>query len=190
MPHEKVGNLTLANPSGIPGPGSRTSPFRLLGSLLGSKGSGFLGSGGGSSVSGSSSTPLFGPEVDYTLPEDAVGWMPFDAVAQVYVRVLLGSMEIDGDDTSVQDYAVGLRLAVPVWRPPDFTLSPYLSAGPAYLRTDFGHATGIDASVGLRGDYRISRGFALIVQIELNTFSSSDLFSWGPAGTIGLTIGF
>jgi hypothetical protein len=146
--------------------------------------------GGGSSVSGSSSAPLFGPEIDYPLPNDATSWMPFEASAQVYGRVLLGDMEIDGESTSVQDYSAGLRLAVPVWRPPDFTLWPYISAGPAFFRTEFGHVTGIDAAIGLRGDYRVSRSVALIVQIELDTFSSSDFFSWGPAGTLGLTIGF
>ena len=116
--------------------------------------------------------------------------MPFEAAAQIYARVLLGSMEIDGESTSVQDYAAGVRLAVPLWRPPDFTLSPYVSAGPAFLRTEFGHVTGLDAAVGLRGDYRLSRNVMLIVQIELDTFTSSDFFSWGPAGTFGLTIGF
>ena len=50
--------------------------------------------------------------------------MPFDAGVHVYARVLLGDMEIDGESTSVQDYAIGIRFAVPLWRPADFMLSP------------------------------------------------------------------
>lgn len=186
MPSHKLSNLAIVG-SG-PGSSSKSAPFRLPGA----RGSGFLGLGGGegSSVSGSSSGPLFGPEIDYTLPREAVDWMPLDLTAQIYARLLLGSMEFDGEETQVENYAFGLRLAVPVWRPPDFTLSPYLSVGPAFLRTEFGHATGFDAAVGLRGDYRISRSFTLILQLEIDTFSSSDYFAWGPAGTAGLAIGF
>ena len=187
MPHSKLSNLSLVS-SGGPGPGSKSDPSRLPSG----KGSGLLGLGGssGESVSGSSSGPLFGPEIDYTLPQDAVLWLPFEATAQIYARVLLGTLEIDGEETQVQDYAVGLRLAVPLWRPPDFTLSPYLSAGPAYLRTEFGHVTGLNGALGLRGDYRVSKSFTLTVQVEVDAFFASDFFSWGPAGTAGVAIGF
>ena len=190
MPHDRLSNVSSVGLTGST-TGSRTTPLRFLSSLPGSRGSGIFGSGGGgSSVTGSSSAPLFGPEVDVPLPGETVAWMPFEAAAQGYARVLLGDLEIEGESTAVQDYALGIRLIVPLWRPPDFTLSPYISAGPAYLRTEFGHVTGIEVALGLRTDVRLARSVALIVQVELNTFSSSDFFSWGPAGTAGLTVGF
>lgn len=182
LPHSKISNLTLVPLTGSGGSGSRTLPFRLLGGLG--------ASGGGESVSGSSSSPLFGPEIDYPLPSEATSWLPFDAVVQIYARVLVGDMEIDGENTDVQEYSGGVRLAVPLWKPSEFMLSPYVSVGPSYLNTEFGHVTGMEAALGLRMDYGLSRSLSLVLQLEIDTFWASDFFSWGPAGTAGLTIGF
>lgn len=182
IPKSKLSNLTLVPGSSSGGSNTKTTPLRLLGSLG--------GGGGGDSVSGSSSTPLIGPEVDLPLPSEATSWIPFDSMVQLYARVLVGGMEIDGEETSVQEYGVGVRLAVPLWKPVDLTLAPYVSLGLAYLDTEFGHVLGMDAALGIRMDYRLSHSLSLLLQLEIDTFWASDFTSWGPAGTAGLTIGF
>jgi hypothetical protein len=150
-----------------------------------------LGSGGGSgSGSASGSGPLYGPELDYDLPGSLSDWMPFDASVQVYARALFGSMTIEGESSSAQDYSVGLRLFVPVWSPPDFVTGPYLTLGPSYLTTHFGHATGFDLGAGWSATYRVIRSVYVTGQIGIDTFNGSNLFRWGVAGSLGLSIGF
>lgn len=133
---------------------------------------------------------MFGPEIDVPLPDSLVGWMPFEAHLDFYGSALFGSMTIAGESTSAQEYAGGLKLLVPIWKPTNFVLSPYIAAGPAYLKTGLGHALGMDLAVGLRGDYSISRSVVIFAQIELDTFWGQGVGAWAPAGTAGLSLGF
>jgi hypothetical protein len=116
--------------------------------------------------------------------------MPFEAHLEVYAAALFGTMDIGGQTTSAEEVAGGLKLLVPVWKPTNFVLSPFIAAGPAYLHTDLGHAMGMDLAVGVRGDYSVSRHVMIFVQIELDTFWGSGVGAWAPAGTAGIALGF
>jgi hypothetical protein len=99
-------------------------------------------------------------------------------------------MNIDGQTTSAQEYAAGLKLLVPIWKPQDFVLSAFIAAGPAYLNTGLGHALGMDLAPGIRGEYSVGRHVVIFVQVELDTFWGQGVGAWAPAGTAGITLGF
>jgi hypothetical protein len=77
---------------------------------------------------------------------------------------------------------------VPLLESGGFSLGAYVSAGPAWLRTDIGDATGVDSGIGLRGEYSVSAGVALVGALELDAFFSDDFFSWGPVANAGFVL--
>jgi hypothetical protein len=146
--------------------------------------------GAGGSASVSSNAPLYGPELGIPLPDSLTSGLPFEAHLEIYAEALFGTMDIAGQSTSAEEYAGGLKILVPIWKPTNFVLSPYLAVGPAYLNTDLGHALGMDLAVGLRGDYSISQSVAIYVQVELDTFWGQGVGAWAPAVSLGMTLGF
>jgi hypothetical protein len=150
-------------------------------------------SAGSDGVEDSDHPPLYGPDFSFELKHDITGWrpvswMPAPTSLSLYARALFGEFEVFDQDSDLELYSVGLRLSIHLLRARDFALAAHLSTGPAWLRTDIGDATGMDAAAGLRGELRIAGNLALVAGAELDAFFSENVLAWGPVFQFGLNL--
>ena len=156
--------------------------------------SSYLGGDGGSGTVDDSDSPfLVGPELAYPLKEDVsewglLEWLPEGSALRIYGRALYGEMEVFQFETDLEIYSLGLGLSIPVVTASPFSLAATMSAGPSWLRTDFGNVMGLDAGVGLAGRLALGRSLGLTASVEETGFFAEDVSALGPALSFGFDL--
>ncbi len=146
----------------------------------------FLEAGDGSDTpDDTDTTALYGPDLDLAASHDLADWIPEFLTVSLFGRALFGEAEICGAETDMAFYAAGLRLAARLFEAGDFRLDTYAAAGPGWLRTELGDASGIDTALGLRADWNLTESLGLSGGVEFNGFFSDDLLGHGIAVTVG-----
>ncbi len=152
-----------------------------------------LGGSSSDEAEDSSSTPLFGPEIDVPLKGDltewpATEWLSEGTSLHLYARALFGSFEVFDVESDLQLYSVGPRVLVPLIAVPEFSLGGSISAGAAFLRTDIGDAVGFEATGGLRAQVPLLGGLAFVADLGYGFFTAEHVYSWGPSLNMGLVL--
>jgi hypothetical protein len=156
---------------------------------------GALGGTGDSDEEDSDSGFLYGPDFDYLVEPDVTAWspaawLPKQTSFHLYVRALLGDVELYGVETDLQIYSAGPRLRIPIFAANPLRLGATVSAGPAYAHTDIGDAAGIEFGAGLRSELFATKSLVFVLALGLDAFSSNDAFAWGPSLNLGLNVGW
>lgn len=138
----------------------------------------------------SDTAPLYGPDFDLELGPDLAGGLPEWLTVHLHARALFGELELYGASREVELYSVGVRLEAALLGEPPFTLGLYLSAGPGWLRTEIGEATGFDGGAGARANLHLTENVYLSAALEAHAFLSEDLRGWGPAVMVGCNLGW
>ncbi len=138
----------------------------------------------------SAAPALYGPDLDLELGPDAVEWLPQPLALHVYARTLAGEIDILGIEGDMQLHSAGIRLSRPLLSHEEFSLAAHASAGPGWLRSDIGDATGLDFAAGAQAGYRLSPGLSLLASLDAQGFASDGIFGWGPAFHLGLNFGW
>lgn len=144
-------------------------------------------------VEDSDTTPLYGPDLEIPLKADvtaweATSWLPDRTRLSVYAKALFGEFELFGFESDLELYSVGLRLSMPVVETSSWDARACVSAGPAWLLTDLGNATGVDTGIGVDLRLALTRSLSILGGIELNAFFTENLVVAGPAVSFGLNL--
>lgn len=136
---------------------------------------------------------LCGPSLDLLLSRNVEAWeparwLPESTALHLYARALFGRFEVYDVESSLEQYSVGLRLAVPLLEVSPFSLGAEVSSGPGFMRTDIGDAVGLESGVGIRALVSLFGGVSLRCSANASLFVSEDLYSWGPGAHVGFDI--
>jgi hypothetical protein len=149
----------------------------------------------GSGTSDSDTPMTSGPEVDFTLLDNLehqrnLRWLPEGTSIHAVGRAQFGTLELFGEQTRLQMYTVGPRLALPFHRTESFELSAAVFGGVAFVRTGIGEATGVDVALGLTVEQKLTAGISLYGAVEAELFVTEGTSAFGPAFNAGLRMGF
>ncbi|MBI3854798.1 MAG: hypothetical protein HY293_03810 [Planctomycetes bacterium] len=155
----------------------------------------FSSSSGSTGVSDSDTPLMTGPEIDVPLMDSldqwrALRWLPEGSAFHLFGRIQFGTLQLFGRSTSLEMYVLGGRVTLPFHRTDTFELNASVSAGPGFVRTRIGDATGFDGSLGANAEQKLGAGVSLYASIDAELFLTKGTSAFGPAFNLGLNVGF